>query len=443
MKNIKNIPIKIRETFYNSIVQSVLISFFTVIVFLLVVFLVLWSHREPIIDYLVKEYKNEHTSVAKIKIPAIEEKNEQLPKNENTKSEKTKTTPTVVEAVKKAKPAVVSIIVSKEVPKYDITYKKQNAVDANGNVIPNVYITKPVYTKNGTEKKELGAGSGFLISSNGLIITNRHVVSEDGIILTVKLNDGREYKATLVDRDPVLDVALLRIPATNLPYLQLADSDKIEVGETVIAIGNALGEFNNTVSTGVISGLSRSVFAGTNTGQREYLDKVIQTDAAINKGNSGGPLLDIEGKVVGINVAIVQGSSNIGFSIPINTVKEVINSVKKTGKIIRPYVGIRYIMVDSNVQTKLKLPYDYGILVAKGSGANQPAIIPDSPAQAAGLKEGDLILRIDGQKVSADSDFSHFIRGKKVGDIISMKVYSDGHTKMVYVALGQAPSEYN
>jgi serine protease Do len=240
-------------------------------------------------------------------------------------------------------------------------------------------------------------------------------------------------------RDPVLDVAFVKINATGLPYLQLDDSDTLQVGQSVIAIGNALGEFKNTVSVGVVSGLSRSITAGDETGQTEQLDKVIQTDAAINPGNSGGPLLDLAGNVVGINVAVVQGSSNIGFALPINSVKNAINSFEKTGKISRPYVGIRYIDITADVKAKNNLSVDYGILVQRGATASEVAVIPGSPADKAGIVENDIILSVDGQNIDQDHDFSNLIRSKSVGDTVQLGVLSKGLQKTVTLKLEQAP----
>jgi serine protease Do len=166
---------------------------------------------------------------------------------------------------------------------------------------------------------------------------------------------------------------------------------------------------------GVVSGLSRSLTAGDNAGQSERLDKVIQTDAAINPGNSGGPLLNLKGQVIGINVAVVQGSSNVGFALPINSVKSVIDSVIKTGKIERPYVGIRYVNVTADLKEKNNLTVDYGILVQRGATATDLAVIPGSPADKAGIVENDIILSVDGTKIDADQNFTSLIRYKKVG----------------------------
>lgn len=407
IKEIKKIRSTMKKNSYKIIVQAVLINIILMILFLGAIFLFFYFNRSSIIETLVKEYKKEQATFIPVEIPIISEK--EIAKEEVEEivlpiKEEKEVVPTVIDAVKKAKPAVVSILVSDKL----------------------------------TQKK-LGSGSGFIISSDGLIVTNRHVVSTAGATFLVLLNNGKEYEAKLLDFDPVLDVALIKINVSNLPYLELADSDTLEVGETVIAIGNALGEFKNTVSVGVVSGLSRSITAGDNYGQKEFLDKVIQTDAAINKGNSGGPLLNIYGKVVGINVAVVEKSSSIGFSLPINSVKDAINSVRKTGKIIRPYVGVRYVFEPINLTLANNEFYEYGILIEKGANVGDVAVVPNSPAEKAGLKEGDIILEIDGVKITEDRDLAYLIRGKKIGDFVTMKVYSDKLIKTVIVILAQAP----
>jgi len=185
----------------------------------------------------------------------------------------------------------------------------------------------------------------------------------------------------------------------------------------------------------VVSGLARSVTAGDSSGKSELLDKVIQTDAAINSGNSGGPLLDLMGRVIGVNVAIVQGSQNIGFALPINSVKGAIESVKSTGKIVRPYIGIRFVLINAKMKSTNNLPVDYGILVKAGTDTNELAVIPGSPADKAGIVENDIILEIDGVKVDDKTNFASLIREKKIGDIINLKILHKGVEKMVQVTL--------
>ena len=348
----------------------------------------------------------------------------------------------VVDAVKKANPAVVSIIISKEVPKYvpDNSKPVPNPFGDffGGNDFFNNFFNQPQYRQDGTEKKEIGGGSGFLVSKDGLIVTNRHVVDQKDVEYTVFTNDGEKHDAKVIARDSVLDVAIIEINGSNFPYLDFSDSDKLELGQSVIAIGNALGEFKNSVSVGVVSGLSRSIVAGDSFGKSEALDHVIQTDAAINPGNSGGPLLDLFGRVVGVNVAVVQGSENIGFALPINSIKSVIESVKATGKIVRPYLGIRYILVTPELKDKNNLTVDYGVLVQRGQDPAELAVIPNSPADKAGIVENDIILEINGKKIDQDTNLSLLIRDKKVGDIVILKILHRGETKTAQVKLEAA-----
>ncbi len=435
----------------NSIKKFILKNIFLFKVFLtsllafLIVFSIglgiIWNYRGEVFSYFAKEYAKEIQSQDKvalneISVPIIDENGllapivVEKPEPQNQES-------LVVSAVKKANPAVVSIVIYKEVPTYEI-YNDPNQQDPFGGMFPGFFFNVPQYKQNGTEKKEVGGGSGFFVTSDGLIVTNRHVVEATDVEYTVFTNDGKKHTATVVARDPVLDIALIKVSGNNFPYLALGDSDTLEVGASVIAIGNALAEFRNTVSIGVISGLSRSITAGDNSGKTELLDHVIQTDAAINPGNSGGPLLDLYGRVVGVNVAVAQGSQSIGFALPINSVKGAIESVKKTGKIIRPYLGVRYIAVDSALKTKNNLSVDYGVLVKAGSTVSELAVLPGSPADKAGIVENDIILEVDGVKIDEDSNLASIIRQKKVGDRITLKVLSKGVQKSVSVTLEAA-----
>lgn len=427
---------KLKAMLRDPVIRTILISLSTVIITLGIVFAVAWHYRAQVFKILAINYPTElkPTNPTLVYDPKVEEpiKTDVAPAEIPVIVEED----SVVGAVKKAKPAVVSIIVSEMVTKYDVTYKENTSL---GGLLPGFFQT-PVYTPNGTEKKKVGSGSGFLISSSGLIVTNRHVVSKTDAVYEVLLNSGKTYTATVLARDTVLDVAIMKITATGLPYLELGDSDSLDVGQSVVAIGNALGEFKNTVSVGVVSGLSRSVTASDKTGKYELLHKVIQTDAAINPGNSGGPLLDLSGKVIGINVAVVEGSSNVGFALPINSVKGAINSVKSTGKIVQPYVGVRYIPVTSELKIKYNLPVDYGIWVQKGKTTADLAVTPDSPAEKAGILENDIILSVDGQKIDKDNDFSSLIREKQVGKTVALRIISNGIEKTVSVRLEAIPS---
>nr|MCW1892225.1 PDZ domain-containing protein [Candidatus Uhrbacteria bacterium] len=218
------------------------------------------------------------------------------------------------------------------------------------------------------------------------------------------------------------------------------DSDKIEVGQTAVAIGNALAEFRNTVSVGVISGLSRSITAGDGMGSSERLDGVIQTDAAINPGNSGGPLLDLDGNVIGVNVA-TAGAENIGFALPANTVKTVAAAVQKDGKISRPYLGIRYIPIDADLKKRNTLSVDYGVLVVRGDQISDLAVVPGSPADKAGIVENDIVLTIDGEKIDETHALATLLRKKNIGDTITLTVLHKGSEKTVDVKLEAFPGE--
>jgi len=220
----------------------------------------------------------------------------------------------------------------------------------------------------------------------------------------------------------------------------LGDSDSLQIGQSVIAIGNALGEFRNTVSLGVVSGLARSITAGNGFGQSETLDHVIQTDAAINPGNSGGPLLNLSGQVVGVNVAVAQGSQSIGFALPINSVKGAIESVKSTGKIIRPYLGIRYTPINAELKDKNNLSVDYGVLVKGGKTESELAVIPGSPADKAGIVENDIILEADGKKLDDTTNLAGLVREKNIGDIMTLKILHRGVEKTIQVKLEAAPN---
>lgn len=405
-------------------------SFFTSLVVLLLILLIglglVWSFRVKLFGYLAQEYVKEAQNINNQDDAKATEK---ILETQTIFSQES----FVVGAVKKANPAVISIIISKEVPKYEIDPNQPQ--DPFGGLFPGFSFNIPQYRQNGTEKKQIGGGSGFFVSSDGLIVTNKHVVDQKDVEYTVFTNNGKKHIARVVARDPVLDIALIKIEGTGFPSLSLGNSDTLEIGQSVIAIGNALAEYRNTVSVGVISGLARSITAGTGSGTTEVLDHVIQTDAAINPGNSGGPLLDLSGKVIGVNVAIAQGSQNIGFALPINSVKSVIESVKNTGKIVRPYLGLRYVAITADIKEKNNLTVDYGVLVKAGATAAELAVIPGSPADKAGIVENDIILEVDGVKLDDKTSLASVIRGKSIGQVINMKILHRGVEKNVAVTL--------
>jgi len=350
----------------------------------------------------------------------------------------------VIQTVQSVQPAVVSIVITQDVPVFEQYFSNPNNPFGDlfgSNPFSPFGFGIPQLRERGTQKQEVGGGSGFLVSPDGMVVTNRHVVSETAADYTVFLNDGTKHDAKIIARDPVNDIAILKIEANNLPFLEFADSGRLQVGQTVIAIGNALGEFRNSVSTGVVSGLSRSITAGTGQGQAEQLDEVIQTDAAINPGNSGGPLLDLAGKVVGVNVAVVLGSENIGFAIPADLVASTVQSVKETGKISRPYMGIRYTEINEALAAANNLSVDSGALIVRGDSAQELAVVPGSPANKAGLTEGDIILEIDGQKISESLSVAQALRNKSAGDTVRLKVLSKGSEKEVSLTLDEFPED--
>lgn len=348
----------------------------------------------------------------------------------------------VVEAVKKSSPAVVAITISKNVPIIencplnpfpDLPPEFQQFF---GNDFPG--FSAPCDTGK-TKLQEVGGGSGFIISSNGLILTNKHVVSDKQASYTVFTNDGKKYVAKVLARDPSQDLAVIKIDAKDLPMVELGDSSDLELGQTAIAIGNALGEFRNTVSVGVISGLSRTVTASGSNFGTETIQGVIQTDAAINPGNSGGPLLNLRGQVIGINTAVAFGAQNVGFAIPINRAKRDIDSVKSSGEIQTPYLGVRYLLITPELVKKQNLPVDYGALV-RGSN-DGPAVIPGSPAAKAGLLAEDIILEINGKKIDQDHPLSPYISEMNVGDTISLKINRDKQELILKAILEKRPIE--
>lgn len=339
----------------------------------------------------------------------------------------------IVNMVERSTPAVVSIVITKDVPLYRNNFFRSPF----GFSFPFFDDQSPTPRSEGgqTRKQQVGSGSGFIISSDGYVVTNKHVVSDESAEYTVILSDEKEYPAKVLALAPNNDIAVLKIEGVNLPYLTLGDSDSIRVGQTVIAIGNPLGEFANSVSRGIISGLKRSVTAGSGFGDSETLQNIIQTDAAINPGNSGGPLFNIEGEVIGINVAVAQGAENIGFALPVNSIKRVVEEVKTTGKLSTPYIGVRYVILDADVAKQYGLDIDHGALILRGDRITDLAVIPGSPADKAGLVENDIILEIDGKKIDTENTLGNIIAEKRVGETVSLKVWHKGDVKEVQVKL--------
>lgn len=338
----------------------------------------------------------------------------------------------VVSVVEKSMPAVVSIIVSKDVPVYEQFYRDNRG---GGDIFDYFFRGGPQYRQKGTEKREIGGGTGFLITDDGYIVTNKHVVADEDADYTVFLNNDKKYEAKILARDPLSDLAVLKIEGNDFPFIKLGDSDNLKVGQTVIAIGNSLGEFRNTVSRGVISGMARSITAGGLSAPAEQLVGLIQTDASINPGNSGGPLINLEGQVIGINTAMAQGAENIGFTIPINDVKKTIETVKTEGRIVRPWLGIRYVQIDKENKEMNNLDVDYGALIVRGETIAELAVIPGSPADKAGLVEGDIILEMNGKKIDKENFLAKAISEYSVGEKVKLKIMHKGKEKTIEVKL--------
>lgn len=321
----------------------------------------------------------------------------------------------IIEIAKKVCPAVITVVISKDLPKvegfYFLPFGSQQVAMPKLN--------------NKKERTKIGGGSGFIISSDGYVITSSHIVVEPDVDYTIILEPEKRYSAKVVSRDPINDIAILKIDGKNFPYLKMGNSDNLELGETVIAVGNALGEFHDSISVGVVSGLSRYITAlGGYTGQAENLRGLIQTDAAINPGNSGGPLLNIEGKVIGINTAVVMGAQNIGFAIPVNYIKSDLREVKKFGKVKRPFLGIKYILLNKEIAKKNNLSRDYGALIVRET-FGEPAVLKGGAAEKAGLKEYDIILECAGKKITEKNSLAHILQGLKIKQEVDLKLLRD------------------
>lgn len=323
----------------------------------------------------------------------------------------------LVKMVKDISPSVASVVATKDIPVIEEYYINPFG---NDEFFKDFGFQIPQYKQKGVEKKQISSGTGFFVSKDGLLVTNRHVVEDIEASYSIIMTDGQKLDAKVVARDPFQDIAILKVdPPTggdDFKPVALGDSDSLNVGQTVIAIGNALGQFQNTVSVGIISGLHRSITASGALSGPEELRELIQTDAAINPGNSGGPLLDIFGRVIGINVAVAQSAENVGFALPINIAKRDIADAKEFGKIKYPYLGIRYKVVDNGVQ------------LVKGSNG-EPAVDPNGPAAKAGLKEGDIIL----------DDISSLLSKHRVGDKVALKIIRDGKEITMELILGERP----
>ncbi|MCL5675696.1 MAG: trypsin-like peptidase domain-containing protein [Patescibacteria group bacterium] len=332
----------------------------------------------------------------------------------------------VIDAVNKVGPSVVTI--GELQPNRVMTDNGNFGFFGPFNLNPG-FQTPPAQKNN-----EQDIGSGFILTSDGLIVTNKHVVSDTGagVKYVVITKDDKRLEVQKIYRDSSNDLAILQVnpDGAKLSPIELGNSDNIKVGQLAIAIGTALGEFRNTVTTGVISGLGRVITAGDPFGgYQERLDNLIQTDAAINPGNSGGPLLNSAGQVVGVNVAVSQSGQNIGFALPINLVKDVVNNFNATGKFSRPYLGVRYSQITKEAALLNDVP----------QGAYIQDVVANSPAEKAGVKSDDIITKIDGVAVTdANGGLAKLIGGKKVGQRVTLSVYRGNGEISISVTLGES-----
>lgn len=356
----------------------------------------------------------------------------------------------VIDAVKKVSPAVVSIVVSKDMPLY-----RQRSFNFNpfffGDPFSDPFFGSPFDSQPAPEEEDeikrnpqkIGGGSGFIVTKGGLILTNKHVVEDPEAEYTVVLSDGTEYGAEVVSRDTLNDIAVIKIKDGNgkdfkdLPVVELGSSADLQVGQRVVAIGNALAEYENSVTTGVISAKGRNITAGT-VNKAESLINLLQTDAAINPGNSGGPLVNLSGQVIGINTAIANGAQGIGFAIPIDDIKPMIESIKSYGKIVRPYLGVRYMLLDKKKAEELKIDVEGGALLVGNEAAGEFAVIPGSPAEKAGLQMKDVILEADGQKIDPEHTLQTLVAVKKPSDTLKLKVWRSGKVIEIKAKLEEA-----
>jgi S1-C subfamily serine protease len=326
----------------------------------------------------------------------------------------------VINVVKKVSPSVVTIGI-----KNPISQNRAFSFFFNGQD----------QTPDDTEQKEQYIGTGFVVKKEGIIVTNKHVVSttSDYFVTDEK---GNKYDVDKIYRDPANDIAIISIknaPSGGLKEISLGTSSNLQVGQSVIAIGTALGEFRNTVTTGVVSGLGRGITAGSSfAGFAERLDNVIQTDAAINPGNSGGPLLNARGQVIGIDTAVSEQGQNIGFAIPIDLVKESLNNFNQTGQFSRPFLGISYNIISERAALLNEMP----------RGALVQSVVAGSSADEAGIKVGDIVTKVDGKQVNeTDNTLAILISKRKVGDKITLTIYRDSDSKEIQVTLKEAPTQ--
>ncbi|HBK34917.1 MAG: Protease Do [Candidatus Uhrbacteria bacterium GW2011_GWE2_40_58] len=338
-----------------------------------------------------------------------------------------------IAVVERVAPAVVSIVIKKE---------RGNLYSYNDSYFDffSPYEEIPVYTETeAQELVEIGGGTGFFVTEDGYVVTNRHVVSDEDAVYLVVTSDGKELPARIVALDPYYDIAVLDVEGDGYPIVSFGDSDFAKVGQTVIAIGNSLSEFENTVTKGVISGTNRSIVAYDDDGSNAVIRNALQTDAAINPGNSGGPLINLLSEVIAVNTALSYDGDSIGFAIPINDVKRIVSDIQTYGEVRRPWLGVWYVMLTPEYAIEMDLASEYGALVQ--SSQEEEAVIAGSPAAEAGLQEGDVILSINGESLSGRETLGEVIYQYFPGDEVVLMILREGETKEILVLLKAYQSE--
>jgi serine protease Do len=370
-------------------IKSGVISF---LVFLAFIVLIQWSYHPPKFSKFVSGFLSLH-------------KDDDVSSPSYVTQEVVEEESSVISVVDRVSPAVVSIVVE--------TF----AFDP---------WTGPI-------ESEEGIGTGFIVEESGLIVTNSHVVDSIQGDYSVVLKDGSTYEVTKIHVDSNSDLAIIEINARNLPTVDLGDSSVLKVGQTAIAIGNALGRFQNTVTVGVVSGIARqfSASGGFGTPSKTY-EEAIQTDAALNPGNSGGPLLNSSGQVIGINVATTYGADNISFAVPVNTLKPLLKSFLEKGRIVRAFLGVEYTMITKDI-AKLR-DFPEGAFIAR--------VVPGSPAARAGIKRGDIIIELDDKAVDADNSIGKYVSQKSVGDEIKVLIDRDSEILSLTIELAEMPEGF-
>ena len=381
-----------------------------------------------------KEYLSEFPAIQKIIEKETVVEKEYIPQTTQEQA--------IINVVNEVSPAVVNIVVTKDLPIFEQYFEEFFGEPFEFKI--------PKYRQKGVEKKEIRSGSGFIVSEDGIILTNKHLVLEEEVDYTALTNEGRKFPAKVLARDPLQDLAILKIETEKIidengdliekkfSVVRLGDSDNLQIGQTVIAIGNVLGEFRNSVSVGVISGLGRTITASGGDFV-ETIEDVIQTDAAINQGNSGGPLLNLKGEVVGINTATVLGAQSIGFAIPVNKAKRDIKQVKTLGKIVLPYLGVYYCIISEEYQKDYNLAVSYGAWIGRDRYCQQYeiAVVSETAAEKAGLQRNDIILEFNNEKITTENSLAKIIQKYSPGDKIVLRVLRGEEEKTIIAILDE------